>query len=152
MANGVFNKGLSQLGNGGVDLDTSDLRVMLVKSTYTFNRDHNFVQEVAFDPNSPGDHEISVSGYSRQALVSAAVTQDDTNNFAYLDADDVVFAALATGETIGGAILFRHTGTDTTAPLIAFYDLTDTPTNGGDVTVRWNTPANGGVLKLLDGS
>jgi hypothetical protein len=152
MANGVYNKGLEELGKATSDLDGSDLRVMLVKSTYSFNRDHLFVQEAGFSPNDPKSHEITVSGYAREALASKVVTRDDTNNFTYLDADDVVFAALATGETVGGAILFRHTGTDTTAPVISFYDLTDTPTNGGDLTVRWNSPANGGVLKLSDGS
>lgn len=146
MANGVYNKGKAQIANGGTDLDTSDLRLMLVNSGYTFNPDHNFIDNAG--AGDPIDQEISVSGYSRQTLANKVVTQDDTNDFAYLDADDVVFTALAAGQTIGGAILFRHTGTDTTAPVIAFYDLVDTATNGGNVTIQWATPANGGVLKL----
>jgi hypothetical protein len=146
MANGVYNKGLEELAQALTDLQGADLRLMLVKSTYTFNKDHLTVDDGS--ANDPLSHEITVSGYARQALANEAVTRDDTNDFAYLDADDVVFTALAAGETIGGAVLFRHTGTDTTAPLIAFYDLVDTATNGGNVTVQWNTPANGGVLKL----
>jgi hypothetical protein len=54
---------------------------------------------------------------------------------------------MAAGETIGGLVLFRHTGTDSTAPLIAFYDLVDIATSVGTLTVVWATPANGGVLK-----
>ena len=77
------------------------------------------------------------------------MTRDDTNDFAYLDATDQAFSALAAGQTVGGAILFRDAGgADSANPLIAFYDLTDTPTNGGDITVQWATPGNGGVLKL----
>ena len=34
------------------------------------------------------------------------------------------------------------------SPLIAFYDVTDTPTNGGDITIQWAAAASGGVLKL----
>ncbi len=146
MANGVYNRGKAQIANGGTDLDTSDLRLMLVNTGYTFNPDHNFIDNAG--AGDPIDQEISVSGYARQTLANKSVTQDDTNDFAYLDADDVVFTGLASGQTIGGAILFRHTGTDTTAPVIAFYDLTDTATNGGNVTIQWATPANGGVLKL----
>jgi hypothetical protein len=146
MANGVYNKGLEELAKATTDLDASDLRLLLVKSSYTFNKDHLTVDDGS--ANDPASHELTVGGYARQALASEAVTRDDTNDVAYLDADDVPFGALATGETIGGAVLFRHTGTDTTAPLIAFYDLADTPTNGSPITVQWATPANGGVLKL----
>ena len=146
MANGVYNKGLEELAQATTDLQGADLRLLLVKSSYTFNKDHLTVDDGS--ANDPASHEVAVSGYARQALANEVVTRDDTNDFTYLDADDVVFTALAAGETIGGAVLFRHTGVDTTAPLIAFYDLVDTATNGGNVTVQWNTPANGGVLKL----
>jgi hypothetical protein len=146
MANGVYNKGLEELAQATTDLQGADLRLMLVKSSYTFNKDHLTVDDGS--ANDPLSHEVTVSGYARQALANEVVTRDDTNDFTYLDADDVVFTALVAGETIGGAVLFRHTGVDTTAPLIAFYDLVDTATNGGNVTVQWNTPANGGVLKL----
>lgn len=146
MANAVYNKGLEELAKATTDLDASDLRLMLVKSSYTFNKDHLTVDDGS--ANDPASHELAVGGYARQALGSETVTRDDTNDFAYLDADDVPFGALAAGETIGGAVLFRHTGADNTAPLIAFYDLTDTPTNGSTITVQWATPANGGVLKL----
>lgn len=146
MANGVYNKGLEELAQATTDLQGADLRLMLVKSSYTFNKDHLTVDDGS--ANDPASHEVTVSGYARQALANEVVTRDDTNDFTYLDADDVVFTALAAGETIGGAVLFRHTGADGTAPLIAFYDLVDTATNGGNVTVQWNTPANGGVLKL----
>lgn len=146
MANGVYNKCVEELGKALTDLDDGDLRVLLVQSSYTFNKDHLFVDDGS--ANDPASHEVSVSGYARQTLANTTVTRDDTNDFAYLDADDVNFAGLATGQTVGGAVLFRHTGADGTAPLLAFYDLANTPTNGGDIGVQWNTPANGGVMKL----
>jgi hypothetical protein len=99
------------------------------------------------DDLTPASNEITVANYARQALDGETVTEDDTNDFAYLDADDAVFASLSTGETITWAILIRHTGSDATAPVYAAYDVTDTPTNGGNVTIQWATPANGGLLK-----
>jgi len=146
MANGVYNRGKQLLATAGVNLDTADLRLMLVNATYTFDNNHNFIDNVA--AGDPIDHEISVGGYSRQALANTTVTEDDANDFAYLDADDVVFSSLVAGQTIGGAILYVHNASDTAAAVIAFYDLVDTATNGGNVTIQWATPANGGVLRL----
>lgn len=139
MANLIYNRGIYEVMNLGA-LATADLRLLLVTSAYTADKDHNFVADVVAS-------ELTVGGYARQTLANKTLTEDDTNDFAYLDADDVLFSSLVAGETIGGAILFRHTGADATAPVIAFYDLTNTPTNGGNFTVQWNTPANGGVLK-----
>lgn len=149
MANGAYNKGLEELAKALTDLDGSDLKVLLVKDTYTFNKDHLWVDDGTVD--DPASHEISVVGYARQTLASKAVTRDDANDFAYLDADDSSFTTLTAGQTAGGAVLFRNTGVDTTSPLIAFYDLVDTPTNGGTITVVWAAGTAGGVIKLISG-
>jgi hypothetical protein len=143
MANGVYNKGKYLLGSDTVTLVGSDLRVLLVKSTYTFDADHNFVSDVI-----AGSLEISVAGYSRQPLTTETFTEDDTNDFAYLDADDVTFASLTAGQTVGGAVLYKYNAADASAEVIAFYDVVDTATNGGDIVIQWATPANGGVLKI----
>jgi hypothetical protein len=145
MANLVYNEAKKQILNGSIDLDTSTIKVMLVKSTYTANADHAAIDDGTAD--DPKSHELTVSGYARQTLANRSVASDVTNDFAYLDADDTVFTALATGEMIGGAIILKDSGVDTTSIPIAFYDLTDTPTNGSDITVQWNTAANGAVLK-----
>ena len=141
MANGVYNRCKQLLATAALNLSSADTRVLLVNSAYAFNDDHNFVSEVTAN-------EISVGGYARQALTTKTVTEDDTNNFAYFDADDAVFTALVAGQTIGGAILYKFNAADASAEVLAFYDLVDTATNGGNVTVQWATPANGAVLKL----
>src|SRR6185503_1873271 len=141
----IYNEAKKQILNGSIDLDTSTLKVMLVKSTYTADADH-----AAIDDGTGGDpqsHEISVSGYARQALSSRVVDKDNTGDFGYLDAYDTVFASLATGETIGGAITFTDTGVDSTSIPIPPYDLTDTPTNRSTITVQWAAAASGGVIK-----
>ncbi len=137
MANVVTNKCKYELFTGDANLNAADLRVALIKTTAP-TVDTNFMDQIT---------EVTVGGYARQTLSGETVTEDDTNDFAYLDATDPVFTALVAGETIIGAVLFRHTGSDATAPVYAFYDVTDTPTNGGDVTIQFDTPANGGALK-----
>jgi len=53
-----------------------------------------------------------------------------------LDATDTVFTALS-GDPFEQMILFNNTGTDSTALIVASWDLTGTP-NGGNITVVWN--------------
>lgn len=139
MANLVTNKCKYELFTGDANLDAADLRVMLIKSNAP-TVDTNFVSDIVAG-------ELTVSGYARQTLSGETVTEDDTLDFAYLDATDPTFSSLVSGETVIGAVLFRHTGSDATAPVYAYYDVTDTPTNGGDITIQFETPANGAALK-----
>lgn len=143
MANGVYNRGKYLAATAGVNLASADLRVLLVKSTYAFDPTHNFVADVV-----AGAQEISAAGYSRQALTSKVAVEDDVNNFAYLDADDPNFGSIAAGQTVGGAVLFIHTGSDATAQVLAFYDLADTLTNGLAMAMAFSAPASGGAFKL----
>jgi hypothetical protein len=146
MPNLIYNEGKRRLVGamlGSVDL--SALRVLLVKATYVANAD-----QAALDDGTANDassHELTVAGYARQVLANKTFGADLSADFAYLDADDVVFAALATGETIGGAIVFLHTGNDATAVPLLFFDLVDTPTNGSNITIQWAAIAAGGVMK-----
>ena len=40
------------------------------------------------------------------------------------------FGALEVGFTVAGALFIKHVTNDADSPLLWFYDLTDTPTNG----------------------
>ncbi len=139
MADGVTNKCKFELFTGDANLDAADLRVLLLKTALP-TADTNFVSDIVAN-------EITVGGYARQTLAGETVTEDDTNDFAYLDATDPVFTALVAGETIVCAVLFRFVTVDADHRVNAWYDVTDTPTNGGDVTIQFATPANGGALK-----
>lgn len=153
MANLVYNRGKYL----EIQLDTTgaSLQLMLVSTGYTANQDHNFVYADSSSGvnGEPKVYEIAVGGYSRQTLAGLVRFEDDTNDFAGLDANDVTFAALAAGATVGGAVLYRYSSSggttgDSGQELIAFYDVTDTPTNGGDITIQWASTSAGGVLKF----
>lgn len=151
MANFVYNYGKLLLANGDLNLLSDNVALMLVNSSYETSATANVIVD-SDTVSEMNTYEISVSGYSRQVLTNKAVTEtDDGNNqagFAYFAASNVVFANLASGQTIGGAVLIRDTGSNATSALIAFYDIIDTPTNGGDITIQWANSVNGGVLKL----
>src|SRR5262245_52225479 len=145
---GVYNRAKFKLINGTLDLDaaTPEIRILLLKSSApAFNPDHNVVNDLV-----PGTNEVSVAGYSRKTLASVSVTEDDTSDFAKVAAADVTFATLATGQTIGAAVVYKRAaaGSDVDAndEVIAHYSLgAGTPTNGGDVVIQWNA---GGFLQV----
>lgn len=145
MANIVYNRGKKHVITDSTSLESQGLYVMLVAASYgaAANATHNVVSDVV---------AYELTGYSRVALANATCIEDDSYGFAYLDADDVTFTAVASTQTVGGAVLYAGVTTtstgDATANVIAFYDLVDTSTNDGDIVVSWATPANGGLLKL----
>lgn len=147
MANFTYNYGKFLLANGSLNLLSDNIAVLLVAGSYTgaaANNNANVVHEIV-------SHEITtgtVSGYARQSLTSKTITEDDTNDFAYLAAANVTFSTLGTGNTVTGVILFKQGANNNASPLIAYYDVTPTLTNGGDITIEWANSANGGVLKL----
>lgn len=154
MANFLYNRGKFLVGSVNLAATSFDLQLMLVTTGYTSDDAHNTVDDgTTSDPKS---YEIGVGGYSRQTLANRAMFEDDSNDFAGLDADNATFSALAAGATVGWAILYRYstatTTSDTGQDLIAAYDVTDTPTNGGDISINWASTSAGGVLKLASTS
>ena len=146
MASFVFNDAKMNLMNGTVDLDTDVIKVLLVGTTFSGVEDDG--------PNVSNITtlgELSGTGYAaghgnagRKTLASATVTADDTNNRAAFDAADVTWTSISAG-TIHGALVYKEgSADDTTAKVVAFIDLANTVTNGGDITLAWG--ANGILL------
>jgi hypothetical protein len=150
MPNLVFNRGKFVAAGFPLAATSEVVPVMLVTTGYVANQDHNLVDDGTTD--DPKSYEIGVGGYSRQNLANKVRFEDDTNDFAGIDADNVTFTSLVAGATIGAAITYRYsssggTTSDTGQELLAYYELTATPTNGGDITIAWASTSAGGVLK-----
>lgn len=153
MANFLYNTAAKEIHDGTLNLLSDTIKVMLVNSSYTPDRDHDVVD--AGGANDPVDAEITATNYEkgwggsgRKALTSKAITVNKTDDRSEFDAADVTWTALGgtTNDTVVGAILIKEgASNDTTSRLIAYVDLTDTPTNGGDFTIVWNT---GGIVQL----
>lgn len=139
MANAKYNAFKVALANGGVDLDTDTIKVMLVDSSYVPDIDlHADRADVT--------GEVTGTGYTAggQALTNPSVTQDNTNDTAVFDADDVTWGTSTI--TARGAVLYKSTGTASTDTLIAYFDFgADESSNEGDFTITWNA---GGILTL----
>jgi hypothetical protein len=140
MASLIYNKGKTEILNGGIDLLNDTIKVALVTSSYTPDKDvHDYFNDIT--------NEASGSGYNPEnhpSLTNKAITQDDTNDRAEFDADDVTWSAATL--TARGAILYKSTGTDSTSTLIAYIDFgEDFSVSDEDFTIIWDSE---GILYL----
>ncbi len=131
----TYTSALPLFANGGVDWGTTDVRCLLLKSTYTYSAAHDFVDDVV-----AGSQEISVSGYARQTLGSF-VAPTAANPSVCDSTADITFTALAAGQTIGFVVFYIYNASDASASLLFCMDEdtpTTYPTNGGNFVVALN--------------
>ncbi len=138
MASAWYNKGKAEVMNGGIVLLTDTIKVMLVSSAYTFNPDHNFISDVSANEIAVAGYTGGFGGAGRKTLAGKTVTEDDANDRSVFDANDLSWAALAAGATIGGAVVVKEITNDGASKLIAFLDPADLPTNGSDVNLTFD--------------
>lgn len=94
-------------------------------------------------------NEVSGTGYTAggETVTNLAVTVDDTNNRAYLDADDVAWSNSTI--TARYAYLYEDTGTPATSVIVGYYDYTENKiSTAGTFTHSFTAPASGGVLYI----
>lgn len=148
MADIFFNTGKKKIVDHNdadtINLLSNTIQVMLVDDTYVGNADDDLVDDGS--ANDPASKEIAVTGYTagfggtgRKTLAGKTITTDDANDRVEFDANDVTWTALGAGATIGAIILYKRNTADTDSQLIAKFEVTDTPTNGSDITAQWNT-------------
>ena len=125
----LFNPGREGFLDGSIDWDTDDIRVMLVKSTYTPDPTDKFLSDLG-----------AVDNGRSAALGGKAVTDG------IADAGDTSLTATA-AVACNALIVFKHTGVDATARVIGYIDtvtsgLPLTPAAGGTVSIAWDNGAN----------
>lgn len=83
------------------------------------------------------------SGYTAggKTLGSQAVTKDNANDRGVFDAADVTWTSLGplSPATPSHCILWDDTPTSPADPLIAYWELGTTATNGGNYTIQWSS-------------
>ena len=135
MAQTATNKAKQLFATGAIVPGTTDLRIGLLKTlaAHTNVPDINFIADMEAHADFA---ELTVAGYARIALTGEAAAEDDANDRSNIDSDNVAFGALTAGETIVGAFIFKEGASDAAREVVAIYDLTSTPTNGGTITVN----------------
>lgn len=129
MANAVYNKAREEYLDGLLDWSADDVRVCLVKSGYTFSAADTSMSDISTNDNG------------RSAALGSKTVTDGV-------ADAADTSLTATSATACSAlVVFKHTGSDATARLIAYIDtptagLPFTPAAGQTVNIAWDNGAN----------
>jgi hypothetical protein len=130
MSNILFDPGREGHLDGTIIESSGDIRVMLVKTAYTFSAAHKFLSDITAG-NDNGRSASLGSKTVTNGVFNAAVTSL------------VATAAVA----CNALVIFQHTGADGTARVIAYIDtptagLPFTPSAGQTVNITWDAGAN----------
>lgn len=137
----VYNSFKRDIMNGSIDLDTDTIKVMLVTSSYTFNKDSH-------TKRSDITNEVSGIGYTTGGvtLANKTVTVNNTTDKGVFDADDASWADASI--TARGAVVYKSRGGASSADeLITFLDFeSDKTSEANNFVIQWD--ATDGVLTL----
>lgn len=141
MANFVFTKAKEQTLLAAINYSTADLRILLVMTNTSLSTAGQ--EDIATLGAATTLDEYDGSGYTTAgaALATKVVTLDNANNRAFLDADDLTFAALGAGtRSCKAAILYKFVTNVGASLPIAYIDTGGFPFagNGSNVTLQWN--------------
>ena len=139
MVDVIYNAFKKNIMNGGIDLDTNTIKVMLVTSSYTPNQDTH-------EDRADVTNEVTGDGYTSEGaeITNKAVTQDNTDNEGVFDGDDVTWSASTI--TARGAVIYKSTGTASNDLLVCYIDFgSDKSSSSGNFTIQWNAE---GIVNL----
>lgn len=149
MAGSWYTPGLLKVtkrGAGTVDWEADDIQLSLHSSSYTPNKDHEFLNEVGGELSGTG-YTGGYGGSGRKILGSKALDKDLTGDFIYFDGADQLWSGLNAG-TPAWIVVSKKGASDATSPVLGYLDPTDLATAGEDYRVQFQTPANGAILKI----
>jgi hypothetical protein len=145
MASAWYNVGKDAVMDGTIDLLTTTLKLMLVSNSETFTINDANLAAISNNEVTGTGYSGGFGGTGRKTLGSKQVNLDTSNNRAEFDSTvDVTWSSVTIG-TVRAAILCYEITSDTDSLPIAFLDLGDVVTNGGDLTIQWNAE---GILQL----
>lgn len=150
-----FQNGIAQFINGTDDyLTNSAIKIMLIgiATAYTYAVDDTFVDSAG--ANDAIDAELNgVSGYTRgfagagrKTLGTKTVTIVDASDRVEMRGVVTVWTSLGTGDTVDAAIAIIELTNDAATYMFSHHDVTNTPTNGGDITLDFAGAGNNEIV------
>ena len=129
MDNVLFDKGREGILDTTIAM-TGDVRVMLVKTAYTFSAAHQFLSDITAGNDNGRSAALGTKTYASGVF----------------DAADTTLTATAAAAS-NALVLFLHTGVDATARLICYVDnaatgLPFTPAASQTVNIAFDNGAN----------
>ena len=144
MASMWFNNGLLRILNRNIDFVTDTIKVIILKSSYTPNKAHEFVSDL-----TPGTHEVTSTGYAggfsgagRKTITGKTITLDAGNNRIVFDCADLTggtaWSGISGADAWAYAALWKPVSSDADSPVICLLDPADLSLNGSDVNLNIN--------------
>lgn len=128
MASAVYPLAKQAFLSGGINLTSDDIRVMLVKSTYTYSAAHQYVSDISTNDNGR----------------SAALSGKSVTNGVFNASNTTLTATAASASN--ALVVYKYNAADASAQLIAYIDtgtgLPFTPSASQTVSITWDTGAN----------
>lgn len=138
MAAGAYSNGVENIINGTIDVDTSTLKVMLVDDGYTYDPDHDFVNDISGQEITATSYTAGFAGAGRKTA-SITITEQTASNRVVVIIGDLTWSPLggATNDVVQAGVLIREITNDAASIPIVFMDFTggNVTTNGSDFTL-----------------
>lgn len=132
--NALFDKGREGFLGKTIGWDDDDIRLVAANITGSGTLYSPNLATDDFLNDVPGGSRVKVSGSFVSKTIAAGVA----------DADDVTLTSV-TGDTIEALVIYAHSGTDSSSPLISYIELATglpiTP-NGADILIQWDAGSN----------
>lgn len=132
MASGIYHSFFERLGRGVGDLQSVTVKCALVTATYTFNKDHDYFDDIT--------NEVSGTGYTAGGdTVTVTVTDDDANDRVDISLGEAQWTTATI--TARAAVYYVDTGgAASTDWLIAYIDFgSDQTSTAGTFTLSAST-------------
>lgn len=133
MANCLYPAGKEAILKGDIDFEDDTLKCILLQG-YTYSSAHDYLDDIT---NYRLDTDVELFDPS-------AGTGNPTVTNGVFDAYDVTWSSVASGSTASHVVIYKDSGVASSSPLLVFLDtITNFPvtTNGGDITVQWDSGA-----------
>jgi hypothetical protein len=133
MASGWYTSGLADVTAGTISLVSDTIKVLLVTSSYTPDKDHDFASDLTNELSGTG-YVTGFAGAGRKTLAGKAWSTDTGNDRIEFTFSAVTWTAINAGNP-KYAIILKEITNDAASRLIAYLDLGTVVTNGGDLTI-----------------
>lgn len=139
MSSFIYNSAKLRILQGAFDFASDEFKVALVTSLYAPDKDtHEFFSHLT--------HEVAGTNYTAggKVLQNLALSRDDLNDRAILDADNLVWSVATFNAR--AAVIYQATGAPASSPLLAYIDFEeDLEAAGEDFILQWHED---GIISL----
>jgi len=134
----MYITGMKQLLTREIDISSGGdtISVLLVSDSYVENfTGHTVLTDINNELSSASYLSNGTNGRINITMLDATIS----GSTVVIDSSTDPTWNTLTGGTVGGAIIFKNTGTASTSVLIAFVDLANTTTDGSNLTIQWSS-------------